>query len=163
MHAEYEEKLAEAQEQVLVMQQQAQEELAADQAAGARRRRDKRSQTMRDKAQQRDLEEARQQAIYQHRRDLGQLVTDAERAADARGRRRAFQQASIEEFIEQLVAPACRASTGRPWTTDEAEVVHVQLVSAQRSGRESMDAYREPSCKTCASARSRCATRSIRP
>jgi ATP synthase F1 delta subunit len=84
---------------------------------------------MREKAQG-EIEETRQQAIYQHRLELGRLVTSLSARMMSESAGEAFQRASIEHFIDQLAA--IPADEYRQTLEDnEAEVLHVQLVSAQ--------------------------------
>jgi len=134
MHAEYEQRLAEAQEQVIVMRQQAQEELEQTKRRLLSETRDE-IQTMRERAE-REIEEARQEAIYQHRRELGYLATTLSGRLMREAGGNAFQKASTEQFLEQLSAlpddqyrHALEAS--------ESEVVHVQLVSAHELDADS--------------------------
>jgi F-type H+-transporting ATPase subunit b len=128
MRAEYEEKLSEAQEQVIAMRQQAQEELARTKQEVLEETRQE-VQTIREKAQG-EIEDARQQAIYQHRLELGRLVTTLSARMMSESAGEAFQKASIEHFIDSLAAMS--ADEYRQALEDnEAEVLHVQLVSAQ--------------------------------
>jgi F-type H+-transporting ATPase subunit b len=128
MRDEYEEKLAEAREEVMIMRQQAEEELT-------RAKRQLLDETrheideMRHKADQ-EIEEARRQAVHQHRRELGRLVTTLsakmmrELAGDA------FQEAAIDQFVDQL--QALSAEQYREQLADGEEgVPRVRLVSAR--------------------------------
>jgi len=136
MRAEYEEKLSEAQEQVIVLRQQAQEELARTKQEVLDETRHE-VQTMREKAQG-EIEETRQQAIYQHRLELGRLVTSLSARMMSESAGEAFQRASLEHFIEQLAAMP--ADEYRQTLEDsDAEVLHVQLVSAQDLDKDTRD------------------------
>jgi F-type H+-transporting ATPase subunit b len=128
MRAEYEEKLTEAQEQVISMRQTAQEELARTKRQLLEETRDE-IQDMREKAQ-REIEEARQQAVYQHRRELGRLVTALSARMIRESGGEAFQEASIDRFIAQLAALP-EDEYRQTLEGSDAEVVHAQLVSAQ--------------------------------
>lgn len=135
MRVEYEEKLSEAQEEAIAIRQQTQDELARSKKQLLEEAREEIT-TMREKAQH-ELEESRQQAIYQHRRELGRLVASLSARMMQEAGGPAFQQASIEQFIDQL-------STLSPdeyqQALDEstAEILHVQLVSAHKLGAQHM-------------------------
>ena len=129
MHAEYEIKLAEAQEQVVSMRQQAQDELEQTKKKFLDEARQE-IQAMRDKTTG-ELEEARQQAILQHRRDLGRLVTTLSGKLIREAGGSIFQSASIEHFLEQLgTLPADQVR--RAVADSQTQVMHVQLVSAEQ-------------------------------
>jgi len=133
MHAEYEEKLAEAQEQVVIMRQQAQEELEQTKQAFLDETRQE-VQEMREKGTE-ELEEARRQAIFQHRLELGRLVTTLSGKLMREAGGSAFQEASIERFVERLHSlPADEVQ--RAMASSQAEVLHAQLVSADALDRE---------------------------
>jgi len=135
MRTEYERKLAEAQEQVVIMQQRAQEELARTKRQFLDETR-KEIKEMRDKAAS-EIEEARQQAIYQHRRELGRLVMTLSARLMREAGGDSFQQASIEQFIERLsVLPVDEYR--HALEASDAEVLHVQLVSASDLDADSM-------------------------
>jgi F-type H+-transporting ATPase subunit b len=127
MHAEYEQKLAEADEQVMVIQQRAQEELQQTKQRILRKARQD-VQNMRAKVE-RELEEARQQAIMQHRRELGRLATTMSGRLMRQAGGDAFQRASLEEFLQRLgqLPPEQYKQAAQAGGT---EVVQVQLVSA---------------------------------
>jgi F-type H+-transporting ATPase subunit b len=134
MRDEYEEKLTEAQEQVIAMHQQAQEELVRTKQEILEETRQE-VETMRAKAQD-EIEEARQQAIYQHRRELGRLVTTLSARMMAESAGEAFQKASLESFVDRL-AGMSTDEYRQILEENEAEVLHVQLVSAQDLDEES--------------------------
>ena len=135
MRTEYEEKLAETQDQMITMQQTAQEELARAKSKLLDEARQE-IQTMREKAQA-ETQEARQQAVYQHRRELGQLVTTLSARMMRESAGDAFQRASVEGFIERLDAlPADEYRQTLDAT--KTEMVYVQLVSAQELDTDSL-------------------------
>lgn len=133
--AHYEQTLAEAQEQVLVMQQKAQEDLLQTKQqvlADAREQ----VQRMRETTE-RDLQEARQLAIAEHRRELGYLAIDLCERLMRQAGGTAFQQATLQEFLDRLdrLAPERYREA---LAADETPVLHVQVASAQ----ELEDAHR---------------------
>ena len=128
LRVEYEEKLAQGQEQVIVMRQQAQEELAQTKSQILDETRQEIT-AIRDKAQA-EIEESRQQAIYQHRHELGRLVTALSARMIRESTGETFQKASIEKFVDQLAALPVedyRQTLGE----GEVELLHAQLVSAR--------------------------------
>lgn len=135
IHAEYQEKLAEAEEQVLVIRQQAQDELTRTKEKFLAETRQE-VQEMREKAAS-QLEEARQQATYQHRRELGHLVTMLSARLMRESGGNSFQQASIDQFLARLSALPEEEYRSRLEATD-AEVMHVQLASADDLDEDSM-------------------------
>jgi F-type H+-transporting ATPase subunit b len=128
MREEYETKLAQAEERVIAMQQQGEEELA-------RARREVLDETrqellaMRDNAE-REIREVRQQEVAQHRKALGDLVTRLSAQLISESTDRAFQQASIEQFIERLGTLEDERYHQATGETEE-EAVLAQVVSAQ--------------------------------
>jgi len=128
MHAEYEKKLAEAQEQMIVMRQQAEEELARNKHDVLEETRQE-VETMRENVHS-EIAEARQQAIYQHRRELGQLVTTLSARMMRESAGDALQKASVEHFIAELANLPAKQYQEMQAESD-AEVVQVQLASAQ--------------------------------
>jgi len=136
IRAEYEGKLSEAQEEAIAIRQQTQDELARSRKQVLEETR-KEIATIREKAQ-RDLEESRQRAIYQHRWELGQLVTSLSARMMSEAGGPAFQQASVEQFIDQLsdLSPEeCQQALDE----NTAEVVRVQLVSAHELDTQHME------------------------
>jgi F-type H+-transporting ATPase subunit b len=128
LRVEYEEKLAQGQEQVVVMRQQAQEELAQTKRQILNETRQEIT-AMRDKAES-EIQESRQQAIYQHRHELGRLITVLSARMIRESTGETFQQASIEKFIDRLAALPVedyRQTLGE----GEVALLHAQLVSAQ--------------------------------
>jgi F-type H+-transporting ATPase subunit b len=127
MRSEYEQKLAEAEEQVVAMQQQAQEELA-------RARRQVLDETrqeltaMRSNAEN-EIREARHQAILQHRQALGQLITDLSARMIDEATSDGFQEGALEQFVRRLAAlPEEDYRQAVQLGTEEE--VRVELVSA---------------------------------
>jgi F-type H+-transporting ATPase subunit b len=133
LRVEYEEKLTQAQEQVIVMRQQAQEELAQTHRQILDETR-KEIADLREKAQS-EIQEARQQAIYQHRQELGRLVTtlSARMMREATGD--AFHAASIAQFLDQLAA--LPEEYRHTLADSKVEVVQAQLVSAHELDADS--------------------------
>ena len=136
MRDEYEEKLAEAREQVMIMRQQAEEELTRAKRQLLEETRQEIDE-MRHKADA-EIDEARRQAIDQHRRELGRLVTTLsarmmrELAGDA------FQEAAIDQFVDQL--QALPAEQYREQLQDGKEgVPRVRLVGARDLTPENKD------------------------
>jgi len=127
MRAEYEEKLSEAQEEAIAIHQRTQDELARSKKQLLEETREEIS-TMREKAQ-RELEESRQQAIYQHRRELGRLVSSLSARMMREAGGAAFQQSTIEQFIDQLSALS-PDEYQQAMDESTADVLHVQLISA---------------------------------
>jgi F-type H+-transporting ATPase subunit b len=127
MRVEYEKKLAEAQEQVVTMRQQAEDEFARNKKQLLDQTR-KEIEEMRDKATS-ELEEARQHAIYQHRRELGRLVTTLSARLMREAGGDAFQRTNIEQFVERLSALSADEYRHR-LEASNVEVLQVQLVSA---------------------------------
>jgi F-type H+-transporting ATPase subunit b len=128
MRTEYEGKLAQAEERVIAMQQQGQEELA-------RARREVLDETrqeltaMRENVE-REIREARQQAILQHRQALGERITtlSARMIREATGD--GFQEASMQQFVEQLaILPEEEYRQAAEETAGEE--LRAQLVSAR--------------------------------
>jgi F-type H+-transporting ATPase subunit b len=135
MRVEYERRVAEAEEQVILMRQQAEEELARTKKQYLDEVRQE-IEEMRDKAAS-EIQEARQQAIYQHRREVGHLVTTLSARLMREAGGEPFQQTSMEQFVEQLSAlPTDEYRHGLQ--ASEAQVVHVQLVSASDLGSDDM-------------------------
>lgn len=100
MRAEYEGKMAQAEEHVVAMQQQAEEELA-------RARREVLDETRQELTAMREnveheIQGARQQAISQHRQALGDLITTLSARMISEATDRGFQEAIVEQFIERL-------------------------------------------------------------
>jgi F-type H+-transporting ATPase subunit b len=133
MRSEYEQKLADAEEQVVAMRQQAEEDLA-------RARRQVLDETrqelvvMRSNADN-EIREARQQAILQHRQALGQLITDLSARMIGEATSDRFQEGALEQFVRRLAAlpeeeyrQAIRLGT--------EEEVRVELVSAHELEQE---------------------------
>ncbi|MFN2130131.1 MAG: F0F1 ATP synthase subunit delta [Anaerolineae bacterium] len=127
MRSEYEQKLADAEEQVVAMQQQAQEELA-------RARRQVLDETrqeltaMRTNAEN-EIREARRQAILQHRQALGQLITDLSARMIDEATSDRFREGALEQFVRQLAAlPEEEYRQTMQLGTEEQ--VRVELVSA---------------------------------
>jgi F-type H+-transporting ATPase subunit b len=131
--AEYEQTLAEAQEQVLVMQQQAQADLVQTKQQVLAEAREQ-VQKMRETAT-RDLEEARQEAIAEHRRDLGSLAIELSGRLMIQAGGPAFQQASMREFLDRL-ARLSPEHYRQSLAEDEAATLQVQVVSAQALDNE---------------------------
>lgn len=126
--AQYEQTLAEAQEQVLVMQQQAQEDLLQTKQQVLSEAREQ-VQRMRETAEQ-DLQEARQEAIAEHRRELGYLAIELCGRLMRQAGGTAFQEASIQEFLDRLVH--LQPEKYRQALPDqEVAALQVQVVSAQ--------------------------------
>jgi F-type H+-transporting ATPase subunit b len=127
MRSEYEQKLAEAEEQVVAMQQQAQEELA-------RARRQVLDETRQELTAMRtnadnEIREARQQAILQHRQALGQLITDLSARMIREATSDGFQQGALEQFVKQL-ATLPEEEYRQAVQLGTEEEVRVELVSA---------------------------------
>jgi F-type H+-transporting ATPase subunit b len=132
----YDQMLAEAQEEVMALQHQAQEDLVQTKQRVLDEVRDE-VREMRDKAE-RELTEARQQAIVQHRRELGYLTTALSSRLMRQAGGEAFQEASLQEFVDRLSRlPAEEVS--QALTGDEAQVVQIQLASAQKLEGERRD------------------------
>jgi F-type H+-transporting ATPase subunit b len=155
IRAQYEKKLTETQEQVLVMRQQAQE--SVDEAR-QRVLDETRAEIlkMREKAE-RELGEARHQAIVEHQHELGTLVTTLSGQLVQETGGAAFQKASMEDFVTRLMempseesrrALAALEATAEPGVdasadaadgdSGEGEVLHVQLLSASEADPESI-------------------------
>jgi F-type H+-transporting ATPase subunit b len=126
--SKYDQMLAQAQEEVMALQQQAEEDLAQTKQRVLDETRDE-VHEMRDKAE-RDLAEARQQAIVQHQRELGHLTTSLSGRLMRQAGGAAFQEASLQEFVERL-SRVSADEVRQALADDEAEVVQVQLASAQ--------------------------------
>jgi F-type H+-transporting ATPase subunit b len=127
MRTEYESKLAEAEEQVVVMQQQGQEELA-------RARREVLDETRQELTAMRgnadnEIREARQQAVFQHRQALGQLITSLSARMIREATSDGFQEGALEQFIKRLAAlPEEEYRQAKQLGTEDE--VRVELVSA---------------------------------
>jgi len=155
IRAQYEKKLTETQEQVLVMKQQAQE--SVDEAR-QRALDETRAEIlkMREKTE-RELGEARHQAIVEHQHELGALVTTLSGQLVQETGGAAFQKASMEDFVARLMempseesrrALAALEATAEPGVDasadaadgalGEGEVLHVQLDSASEADSESI-------------------------
>jgi F-type H+-transporting ATPase subunit b len=133
MRNEYEQKLAEAEEQVVAMKQLAQEDMA-------RARREVLDETrqeltaMRSNAEN-EIREARQQAILQHRQALGQLITDLSARMICEATSDDFQEGALEQFVKRLSALP-EADYRQALQLDTEEEVRVELVSAHELERE---------------------------
>lgn len=127
MREEYETKLAQAEDRVIAMQQQGEEELA-------RARREVLDETRHElvamrESVEREIREVRQQEIAQHRKALGDLVTRLSARLISESTDRAFQRATIEQFIERL--GSLEDDRYHQDTVEEEEAVLAQVVSAQ--------------------------------
>lgn len=135
MYAEYQRQVAEMQEQVRAARQQAEQELeqtrrrVLDEARGE-------IQKMREKAKEEALE-AHQQAIHQHRLELGRLTTTLSGRLMREAGGEGFQESSIDEFLRRLSALPVDQYR-RSLEAGETDVVHVQLVSANELDAETM-------------------------
>jgi len=127
IHAEYEHRLTEVQEQVMVIRQQAQEELQQAKQRVLGEVRDD-IQHMRDKSE-RELEEASHQAIAQYRRELGHLATTMSGKLMRQAGGEAFQRASFEDFLQRL-ARLPPEQYKQAAQASETETVRIQFVSA---------------------------------
>lgn len=126
MHAEYEQKLAEANEMVIQMKQQAQEELERTRQqfiAQAQRE----IEQMRNKAHE-EIRDAHRQAIQQHRLELGQLVATLTARLIQEAGGASFQEATMREFVNRL--DSLPAQTYRDRMSGENEPVSVQFTTA---------------------------------
>jgi F-type H+-transporting ATPase subunit b len=133
MHDQYAHKLSEAETHVATMRQQAEEELQATKKSVLEEARSE-IQVMREKAEN-EMQEARQNAIQQHRRELGYLTSRLSGRLMREAGGEAFQQASVEQFLERLAAlPA--ESYRQAAQENEADVLHVQVVSANELGAD---------------------------
>ncbi len=128
MRDEYERRLTEAEEETMAMRQRAQEELARTKRQLLDETRQEIA-TIREKAET-EIQEGRQQAVYQHRRELGRLVTTLSARMMRESAGEAYQKASIEQFISRLAALP-KDEYRQALDDNRAEIVHVQLVSAQ--------------------------------
>ncbi|MBL7200168.1 MAG: F0F1 ATP synthase subunit delta [Anaerolineae bacterium] len=127
MAAEYEQKLVEVQEQVVNMKQSAQEELEQTKQKYLDETRQE-IQAMREKAEG-ELKEARQQGIYQHRRELGHLVTTLSGRLMREAGGDAFQRTAVDRFVERFsMLPA--EEVRQALASSESTVIGVQLASA---------------------------------
>jgi len=155
IRTQYEKKLAETQEQVLVMKQQAQ---GAVDEARLRVLDETRAEIlkMREKTEH-ELGEARHQAIVEHQHELGTLVMTLSGQLVQETGGAAFQKASMEDFVTRLMempseeyrrALTALEATAEPdadtsadaadGASGEGEVLHVQLVSASEADAESI-------------------------
>jgi F-type H+-transporting ATPase subunit b len=155
IRTQYEKKLAETQEQVMVMKQQAQE--AVDEAR-VRALDETRAEIlkMREKTE-RELGEARHQAIVEHQHELGTLVTTLSGQLVQETGGAAFQKASMEDFVTRLMempseesrralaaleataeSDANASADAADGASGEGEVLHVQLLSASEADPESI-------------------------
>jgi F-type H+-transporting ATPase subunit b len=126
--AHYEQTLADAQEQVLVLQQQAQEELLQTKQQVLTEAKAQ-VQSMRETAEQ-DLDQARQQAVAEHRRELGNLAVDLSSRLIRQSGGVAFQEATLQEFLDRLdrLTPE---NYRQDLPADDTSLLRVQVVSAQ--------------------------------
>lgn len=127
MCAEYEQKLVEMQEQVISMKQSAQEELEQTKQKFLDETRQE-IQAMREKAEG-ELKEARQQGIYQHRRELGHLVTTLSGRLMREAGGDTFQRTAAERFVERLSKLPVE-EVRQALASSESTVMGVQLASA---------------------------------
>jgi F0F1-type ATP synthase membrane subunit b/b' len=137
MRSEYESKLAQAEEQVIAMQQQGEEELA-------RTRREVLNETRQELAGMREnvtreIRDARQQAILQHRVALGELITALSARMISEATADGFQEASMERFIEQLGTLSQeeyrQAAEGTAEEARRAQLVSARELPAERRAR----------------------------
>jgi hypothetical protein len=84
---------------------------------------------------EREIREARQQEISQHRRSLGELITRLSARMISESTDHAFQQASIEQFIAQLSALEDQKYYQAAGETEE-EAILAQVVSAHELAAE---------------------------
>ena len=151
IRTQYEKKLTETQEQVLVMKQQAQEEVDKSRQHVLEETREE-VQKMR-KQVERELAEARRLAIVQHQHELGSLVTTLSGQLVQETGGIPFQRASMDNFVSRLLempeeeyhralaaleATAQASSNAADGASGEPAALHVQLVSASEPDAESV-------------------------
>lgn len=140
MRAQYEERLNNAQEQIVAMRQQAEGELARARRQVLDETRQE-LESMRTKAQD-EFQEARQQAIAQHQRQLGELVTDLSARLIRESTDKAYRQANLELFLTQL-AGLPDETYRRALADDEQEAIPVELRSAEELDAQTTERIRQ--------------------